>query len=112
MSRKTYIWENGELVEKIKSRKSDHHYVQDDIKPYKSMINGQMITSRSQHRRHLKRKGCIEVGNESMETRTQQVKSNRREILREQLSNMTHKEANRILERIRDEIRFSNPHRK
>ena len=112
MSRKTYIWENGELVEKIKSRKSDHHYVQDDIKPYQSMINGQMITSRSQHRRHLKANGCIEIGNEKMENKPRTFKSNRREILREQLAGMTHKEANRILDRIRDEIRFSNPHRK
>jgi hypothetical protein len=110
--KKSYIWQGDKLVEKIPVRKAREHYVRDDIKPYQSMINGQMITSRSQHRRHLKRNGCIEVGNESMETRTQQVKSNRREILREQLSNMTHKEANRILERIRDEIRFSNPHRK
>jgi hypothetical protein len=110
--KKSYIWQGDRLVEKIPVRKAREHYVQDDIKPYQSMINGQMITSRSQHRRHLKRNDCIEVGNESMETRAQQVKSNRREILREQLSNMTHKEANRILERIRDEIRFSNPHRK
>ena len=110
--KRSYIWQGDRLVEKIPVRKSREHYVQDDIKPYQSMINGQMITTRSQHRRHLKANRCIEVGNESMETRVAPVKSNRREILREQLSNMTHKEANRILERIRDEIRFSNPHRK
>ena len=110
--KKSYIWQGDRLVEKIPTRKSREHYVQDDIKPYQSMINGQMITTRSQHRRHLKANRCIEVGNESMETRLTQTKSNRREVLREQLSNMTHKDANRILERIRDEIRFSNPHRK
>lgn len=110
--KRSYIWQGDRLVEKIPVRKSREHYVQDDIKPYQSMINGQMITTRSQHRRHLKANRCIEVGNESMETRVAPIKSNRREILREQLSNMTHKEANRILERIRDEIRFSNPHRK
>ena len=110
--KRSYIWQGDRLVEKIPTRKSREHYVQDDIKPYQSMINGQIITTRSQHRRHLKANRCIEVGNESMETRVAPIKSNRREILREQLSNMTHKEANRILERIRDEIRFSNPHRK
>lgn len=110
--KRSYIWQGDRLVEKIPVRKSREHYVQDDIKPYQSMINGQIITTRSQHRRHLKANRCIEVGNESMETRVAPIKSNRREILREQLSNMTHKEANRILERIRDEIRFSNPHRK
>lgn len=36
-----------------------------DMQPYKSMIDGRMITSRSQHRDHLKAHGCIEVGNET-----------------------------------------------
>lgn len=35
-----------------------------DIKPYKSMITGEMITSRSHHREHLKRHNCFEIGNE------------------------------------------------
>lgn len=39
-------------------------YVVTDIQPYRSMIDGTMITSRSQHREHLKAHNCIEVGNE------------------------------------------------
>jgi hypothetical protein len=31
---------------------------------YRSTITGEPITSRSQHREHLKRHGCVEVGNE------------------------------------------------
>lgn len=38
-----------------------------DIQPYRSMITGEMITSRSQHRAHLKAHNCIEVGNEKIE---------------------------------------------
>ena len=38
--------------------------VQTDIQPYKSMIDGSMITSRSQHRNHLRDHNCIEIGNE------------------------------------------------
>lgn len=112
MTRKTYVWQDGKMVEKIPTRKRDEYYVQDDIKPYKSMIDGSVISSRSQHRRHLKQHGCIEVGNERMESKPKMSKSVRREILREQLGSMTHREASRILDRIRDEIRFSNPHRK
>ncbi len=41
-------------------------YVQADIQPYQSMVTGEMITSRSQHRSHLKQHGKIEVGNEQM----------------------------------------------
>lgn len=37
-----------------------------DIQPYRSMVTGEMITSRSQHRRHLVQHGVTEVGNETM----------------------------------------------
>lgn len=40
-------------------------YVVADIQPYRSMIDGTMITSRSQHREHLKAHNCFEVGNET-----------------------------------------------
>jgi len=36
-----------------------------DIQPYKSMIDGSVITSRSVHRAHLKQHGCVEIGNDS-----------------------------------------------
>lgn len=39
--------------------------VMPDIKPYRSMIDGSVISSRSQHRAHLKQHGCVEVGNDS-----------------------------------------------
>lgn len=37
-----------------------------DIQPYKSMCDGTWITSRSEHREHLKKHGVIEVGNEKL----------------------------------------------
>ena len=40
-----------------------------DIDPYISQIDGSLITSRSQHRDHLREHGCVEVGNEKMEPR-------------------------------------------
>jgi len=39
-------------------------FVQTDIQPYKSMVDGSMITSKSQHRAHLKQHGMVEIGNE------------------------------------------------
>ena len=36
-----------------------------DIEPYRSMIDGTIITSRSRHREHLQSNGCLEVGNET-----------------------------------------------
>lgn len=41
-------------------------FVIGDIDPYKSMITGEMINGRRQHREHLRQHGCIEVGNERM----------------------------------------------
>jgi hypothetical protein len=35
-----------------------------DIKPYKSMVTGEEITSRSKHREHLRQHGMVEIGNE------------------------------------------------
>ena len=39
--------------------------VMGDIQPYKSMVTGEMIQSRSHHRSHLKQHGLVEVGNET-----------------------------------------------
>jgi hypothetical protein len=39
--------------------------VANDINPYRSMIDGSIINSRSRHREHLRDHGCIEVGNET-----------------------------------------------
>lgn len=36
-----------------------------DIQPYKSMIDGSIIQSRSRHREHLRAHNCVEVGNDS-----------------------------------------------
>lgn len=80
-----------------------------DIQPYKSMIDGSMITSRSYHRDHLKAHGCIEVGNEKMETRKQattaQSRESRRRTLHQQLSNVSDREANRVLKSLREQYR-------
>lgn len=43
-------------------------FVMGDITPYKSMITGETIQGRRQHREHLRQHGCIEVGNEKINT--------------------------------------------
>ena len=110
--KRTYILVDGEFVERKKDAKGRYHYVIPDILPYKSMIDGQMVTSRSEHRRHLKANNCIEVGNEDplKHGPKQKPQNQRLEVLRHQLANMTHKEANQILSRLRDDLRFTrNP---
>ena len=53
--------------------------VQQDIQPYQSMVTGEMITSRSQHRAHLKQHGCIEIGNENPIPKPKSVAQKRHE---------------------------------
>lgn len=88
MARKSYVMINGQLWEKAghnhaiingenwyciggvweaASAPSTHSaYIMPDIQPYKSTIDGSLITSRSHHREHLREHGCIEVGNERL----------------------------------------------
>lgn len=68
MTRRRFIQRNGTLVEvplDYVAEPRAEHYVMGDIAPYRSMIDGSMVTSRSHHREHLRQHGCIEVGNDS-----------------------------------------------
>lgn len=61
--RKRYIQVDGVLYEKG-TEPQEAIYIIPDIKPYRSMIDGRMITSRSAHREHLKANNCIEIGDQ------------------------------------------------
>ena len=64
--RRTYVNVNGEWVETTRARVSTATpEIMPDIQPYQSMVTGEIITSRSKHRQHLKDHGMIEVGNDS-----------------------------------------------
>lgn len=62
--------------------------VQPDNTCYRSMQTGEWITSRTQHKNHLKEHGLIEVGNESMEPKGPSLleKKKQRETLRQEIS--------------------------
>lgn len=86
MTRKSFVWLEGELREKgpdntvvigdqiwccigrewapLGLHSSSAPMVMPDIKPYQSTITGETINSRSVHRQHLRDHNCIEVGNE------------------------------------------------
>jgi hypothetical protein len=113
--KRTYVMVDGEFVERKRGKNGRYHYVIPDIQPYKSMIDGRMVTSRSEHRRHLKANNCIEIGNENpMKPAARPPENNTRvEVLRHQLANLTHSQANKLLSRLRDDIRFTHdPHRR
>lgn len=72
MSRATYVLRriDGELTLVPKSQAGPRTHgprpeapmVIPDIAPYKSIVTGEEISSRSRHRDHLKRHGCEEIG--------------------------------------------------
>ena len=88
MTRKSYVYIEGKLHEKTGDNSviidgknwyclggtwapadapaSRLYFVQSDIQPYTSTIDGSQITSRSKHREHLREHNCIEVGNERL----------------------------------------------
>lgn len=66
--RRRYVQIDGELVEVTNDYVGEpraSHYVMPDIQPYQSQVTGEMITSRSQHREHLKTHRLVEIGNET-----------------------------------------------
>lgn len=59
-------------------------FVMADIQPYKNMVDGKMITSRSHHREFLKANRLVEVGNEiKAHTTKQKPKVDREQIRRD-----------------------------
>lgn len=96
--RRKFVQINGELIEVSLSYKPiARTEVVGEIKPYKSMINGEMITSRAQHREHLKKHNCVEVGNDIPKDLTPKgipdvSPQRRRELIRAQIDAMSHAE--------------------
>lgn len=105
--RKRWIYKDGEAIEIEKYEPEARTYIMPDIQPYQSMADGSMITGRRQHREHLRQHNCIEIGNEVMETKKAPPSDSRREVLRAQLANMTNREADKILHKMREEVRFT-----
>lgn len=73
MTRKSWIQDPVTLKlipkDEYQPRSDAGFFVIGDIEPYKSMVTGEMITSRSHHREHLRQHNCIEVGNEKITPR-------------------------------------------
>tara|TARA_R100001369_G_scaffold8489_1_gene20780 strand:- start:141 stop:353 length:213 start_codon:yes stop_codon:yes gene_type:complete len=64
MSKQTYIFVDGKLVEKSEAIKAHSVNIMKDIEPYQNMKDLGWIQSRSQHREFLRKHNVIEVGNE------------------------------------------------
>lgn len=76
MSRRRWIYDGGDVVAEYsgdnllwskspKEVSAKTATIIPDIEPYQSMATGEMITSRSRHRAHLREHRLVEIGNET-----------------------------------------------
>lgn len=109
----TYVYDRalGKVVEKSIEGPdigTPKIHIMPDIQPYKSMVDGSRITSRSTHRDHLKAHGVIEVGNEKMESRPAPIdREKRRAVIRQQVraAGITDSVASEIMGRLAQQYR-------
>ena len=107
---RSWIYIDGVAYEKGVDPLPDRHEIMPEIEPYISQIDGSVISSRAQHREHLRRHGFTEVGNDSSLTAKYKgipdtAPQQRKELLIAQVNAMTNeqfkKAGKRDLERIR-----------
>ena len=100
------------MVEKgsVSDRTDSGLMIMPDIAPYQSQVTGEMITSRSRHREHLRQHNMVEVGNDSSLYKPYQGipdvnPEQRKEVLRREVNKFTNDEwkkaGKRELERLR-----------
>lgn len=109
--RRRYIQIDGVLYEKGQEPVSEGVYFVPDIKPYKSMIDGSIISSRSQHREHLKANGCVEVGNDLPKTQKplpDVSPQKRKELIAAQVYAMSHDEFKKAIKRDVDFVKWNS----
>jgi hypothetical protein len=84
-----------------------------DIQPYRSMLDGTIVESRSRHRQHMKKYNAVEVGNETAvllkppripDTAPQQ----RRELLRAQFDAIDNKQFKAFIKRDIDRVKWNS----
>ena len=93
---RSYVQIDGVLYEKGVDMIPDRVQIMPEISPYRSMVTGEIITSRAKHREHLKRHGMVEIGNDSSlyakPKPISAVSQTRKELLIAQVNAMTHEE--------------------
>ena len=111
---RSWVYIDGVAYEKGVDPLPDRVQIMPEIEPYISQIDGSVISSRAQHREHLRRHGYQEIGNDSSLTKPytgmpDTAPQQRKELLVAQVNAMTNKqfEAARMkdLNRLRWETR-------
>ena len=94
---RSWVYIDGVAYEKGVDPLPDRLQIMPEIEPYQSMVTGEWIKSRAQHREHLKRHGMVEIGNDSSLTAKYKgipdtAPQQRKELLIAQVNAMTNKQ--------------------
>lgn len=113
MSVRRYVQIGGVLYERGTEPRAEAPMIMPDIAPYRSMIDGSLISSRSRHREHLREHGMQEVGNDSSLHKPPAPNydvnpAGRKEMIRAQIDRMTHAEFTRARQRALDNLRWNS----
>lgn len=80
--------------------------MRDHIDPFQSMADGQFYDSKSAYRRTLKERGLVELGNDAplQAPPPPPSKTNRTELLHRQLANVSDRDVNKALKKLKKEL--------
>ena len=115
--RKRYVQIDGQLFEVGKEPQVERKgpMIMGDIEPYQSMIDGRWITSRSEHREHLKANHCVEVGDAALPIAQHAYQDipdvspqKRHELIRAQFDAWTHDDFKRALKRDIERVKWNS----
>lgn len=62
--KRTYVWRDGKVGEKVSVKRGRYHLVQPDIQPFFSPVDNSMVGSRKARREHNARNGVVDIGND------------------------------------------------
>lgn len=109
--KRSYVQINGQLYERGQEPALDAPMIMGDIAPYQSQVTGEMITSRSKHREHLKAHDCVEIGDQvhHLKAKPPTFESpQRKEFIRAQVDAMSHAEFKRALQRDVERVKWNS----
>ena len=107
--KRSWVQINGVLYERGHEPVAAGPMILDDIKPYRSMADGSVITSRSKHREHLKAHGCVEIGDQNMQVQRPTFESaTRKEMIRAQIDAMSHAEFKGAIRRFVERVKWNS----
>lgn len=108
---RSWVYIDGVAYEKGVDALPERVQIMPEIEPYRSMVTGEVITSRAKHREHLRRHGMVEIGNDASLRKPytgmpDAAPEKRKELLRAQVNAMTNSQFEAARRKDLDRLRW------